>query len=176
MNKVRNDFEEEFNVSLQDGVLYIDALVEMDGFGYKYIFAIEKNDTIQLFVDDTPAWGDSYRELEISAQLSGYDKESYTYQINVGIKTFEGYIKASVTDIDKDAKSLTLHRSGDALMAVFPTAQAGEAITLYDATGRAVVIQAVRQGATTATIDVATLPAGVYIARLNSGATAKVVL
>ena len=61
-------------------------------------------------------------------------------------------------------------------MAVFPTASVGEAITLYDATGRVVATQAIRQGATTATIDVATLPAGVYIARHNSGATTKVVL
>ena len=75
-----------------------------------------------------------------------------------------------------DKESLVIYNNGDALMAEFPTAQAGEAITLYDATGRAVATQAVRQGATTANIDVATLPAGVYIARLNSGATAKVVL
>ena len=71
---------------------------------------------------------------------------------------------------------LTLHREGDALMAVFPTASAGETITLYDATGRAVATQAIRTGATTATIDITALPTGVYIARLNSGATAKVVL
>ena len=75
-----------------------------------------------------------------------------------------------------DFTTLTLHRNGNALMAVFPVASAGETITLYDATGRAVAVQAVRQGATTSTIDTTTLPAGVYIARLNSGATAKVVL
>ena len=74
-----------------------------------------------------------------------------------------------------DFTTLTLHRDGGALMAVFPTTSVGEAITLYDATGRAVATQAVRQGATTATIDITALPAGVYIARLNSGATAKVV-
>ena len=75
-----------------------------------------------------------------------------------------------------DFTTLTLHRDGGALMAVFPTASTGETITLYDATGRAVAVQAVRQGATTATIDTTALPAGVYIACLNSGATAKVVL
>ena len=75
-----------------------------------------------------------------------------------------------------DANTLTLHRNGNALMAVFPTASVGEAITLYDATGRVVATQAVQQGATTISIDTTTLPAGVYIARLNSGATAKVVL
>ena len=61
-------------------------------------------------------------------------------------------------------------------MAVFPSASAGESITLYDATGRVVATQPIRTGATTATIDITALPAGVYIARLNSGATAKVVL
>lgn len=75
-----------------------------------------------------------------------------------------------------DFTTLTLHREGNALLAVFPTASAGEAITLYDATGRGVATQPIRTGATTATIDVATLPAGIYIARLNSGATTKVVL
>ena len=75
-----------------------------------------------------------------------------------------------------DANTLTLHRNGNALMAVFPTASAGESITLYDTTGRVVATQAVQQGATTVSIDTTTLPAGVYIARLNSGATAKVVL
>ena len=75
-----------------------------------------------------------------------------------------------------DFTTLTLYREGDALMAVFPTASAGEAITLYDATGRVVATQPIRTGATTATIDITALPAGVYIARLNSGATTKVVL
>ena len=75
-----------------------------------------------------------------------------------------------------DFTTLTLHREGDALMAVFPTAATGETITLYDATGRVVATQPIRTGATTATIDITALPAGVYIARLNSGATAKVVL
>ncbi|MBR5002828.1 MAG: T9SS type A sorting domain-containing protein, partial [Bacteroidaceae bacterium] len=50
------------------------------------------------------------------------------------------------------------------------------AITLYDATGRVVATQAVRPGATTATINVAALPAGVYIARMGNGATSKIVL
>ena len=75
-----------------------------------------------------------------------------------------------------DGCCLTLHREGDALMAVFPTASVGEVITLYDATGRVVATQPIRTGATTATIDTTALPAGVYIARLNSGATAKVAL
>ena len=75
-----------------------------------------------------------------------------------------------------EAHTLTLHREGDALMAVFPTASTGEAITLYDTTGRVVATQPIRTGATTVSIDTTTLPAGVYIARLKSGATAKVLL
>jgi hypothetical protein len=50
--------------------------------------------------------------------------------------------------------SLTLHREGDALMAVFPTASAGESITLYDTTGRVVATQPISTGATIATIDI----------------------
>ncbi|MBR2378583.1 MAG: T9SS type A sorting domain-containing protein, partial [Bacteroidaceae bacterium] len=83
---------------------------------------------------------------------------------------------SAVHSLQAEAHTLTLHREGDVLMAVFPTASAGEAITLYDTTGRVVATQAVQQGATTVSIDTTTLPAGVYIARLNSGATAKVVL
>ena len=83
---------------------------------------------------------------------------------------------SAVHSLQAEAHTLTLHREGDALMAVFPVASAGEAITLYDATGRMVATQPIRTGATTATIDITALPAGVYIASLNSGATAKVVL
>lgn len=75
-----------------------------------------------------------------------------------------------------DFSTLTLHRSGDMLVAVFPTAGAGEAITLYDATGRVVAVQPIREGATTASINVANLPKGICIARLNSGVSEKVAL
>ena len=83
---------------------------------------------------------------------------------------------SAVHSLQAEAHTLTLHRNGNALMAVFPTASTGEVITLYDTTGRVVATQAVQQGATTVSIVTTTLPAGVYIARLNSGATAKVVL
>ncbi len=95
----------------------------------------------------------------------------FTYPEDVTMMDF-----SAVHATPADANTLTLHRDGGALMAVFPTASAGESITLYDTTGRVVATQAVQQGATTATIDITALPAGVYIARLNSGATAKVVL
>ena len=75
-----------------------------------------------------------------------------------------------------DFSTLTLHRQGDMLMAVFPAAEPGEAITLYDASGRVVAKQAIRAGATTAGIDASSLPAGIYIATLTSGASAKVAL
>lgn len=75
-----------------------------------------------------------------------------------------------------DATTLSLHRDGDVVAAVFSAADAGETITLYDTTGRIAAVQSVREGATSATIDVAHLPQGIYIARLNSGASCKVVL
>jgi len=75
-----------------------------------------------------------------------------------------------------DFSTLTLHRQGDMLMAVFPAAEPGEAITLYDASGRVVAKQAIRAGATTAGIDASSLPAGIYIATLAGGASTKIVL
>ena len=75
-----------------------------------------------------------------------------------------------------DITTLTLHREGDVLVAVFPVVGAGEAITLYDATGRVVASQPLRQGATTATIDISHLPQGIYIAHMDNGASCKVVL
>ncbi|MBR5843873.1 MAG: T9SS type A sorting domain-containing protein [Bacteroidaceae bacterium] len=143
----------EYNYGIDIGKTYSDAWIE--GIGYTSI----------VFPDDLDAnlihkLQCVFEEGELIYCADGADCNGLSDRTNKKI----------------DFATLTLHRNGDALMAVFPTAQAGEAITLYDATGRAVATQTVRQGATTATIDVATLPAGVYIARLNSGATAKVVL
>ena len=95
----------------------------------------------------------------------------YTYPEDVAMIDF-----SAVHTTATDGCSLTLHREGDVLVAVFPTASVGEAITLYDATGRVVATQAVRPGATTATINVAALPAGVYIARMGNGTTSKIVI
>ena len=81
-----------------------------------------------------------------------------------------------VNKLTSAKNSLAIYIKENVLMAVFPTASAGETITLYDASGRVVAAQPIRTGATTATIDITALPTGVYIARLNSGATAKVVL
>ena len=75
-----------------------------------------------------------------------------------------------------DTHTFTLHSEGDVLMAVFPAAEPGEAITIYDASGRVVAKQAIRAGATTAGIDASSLPAGIYIATLASGASTKIVL
>ncbi len=83
---------------------------------------------------------------------------------------------SDVSTIPTDANAMTLHREGDVVVAVFPAVSAGETITLYDTTGRIAAVQSVREGATSATIDVAHLPQGIYIARLNSGASCKVVL
>ena len=80
----------------------------------------------------------------------------------------------STTSID--ANAMTLHREGETVVAVFPAAGVGETITLYDTTGRIVAVVSVREDATSAIIDIAHLPQGVYIARMNSGASCKVVL
>ena len=94
-------------------------------------------------------------------------------------KLYEVFLSKQASELaknDKKQQNSALQHNGNALMAVFPTASAGEVITLYDATGRVVATQAIRTGATTATIDTTALSAGVYIARLNNGATAKVAL
>ena len=110
---------------------------------------------------------------------SGYSYLHYYYDNNTQYiypEDREVIDFSAVHTLQADAHTLTLHRVGDALVAVFPTASVGEAITLYDATGRVVATQAVRPGATTATIDVAALPSGVYIARMGNGATSKIVI
>ncbi len=68
---------------------------------------------------------------------------------------------------------LSLRRCGDVVMASFPMAEVGECLTVYDAAGRAVVSQPVRQGATTAILPMAEQPAGVYIVKLQSGEAVK---
>ena len=83
---------------------------------------------------------------------------------------------SAVSTTPADAKGITLHREGDHVIAVFPAVGVGEAVTLYDTTGRVVASQPLRQGATTATIDIAHLPQGVYIARVGNTLSAKVVL
>lgn len=120
-----------------------------------------------------------------------YDDANYYYKYAVTIDASALTTQEATITIEPTAEVVTvaksgvaknkvtpfaLHRSGDVLTAVFPTADAGEAITLYDATGRIVAVQPIREGATTVSINVATLPKGIYIAKLNSGASAKVAL
>ena len=141
------------------------AVIKLDGNKLKLYFAntsqyLENYDNYQFSV--TAFIGDLAKE-KIIVELC--NTMEYTTIYPAGIN------KHSLTE-----NSLTIHNNGDLLEMVFPTASAGEAITLYDATGRVVATQAVRPGATTATIDVATLPAGVYIARMGNGATSKIVI
>ena len=149
---------------------YLEESRDKESGDYLYTYSIERI-------------GKTYSDSWIEG--IGYTKNNYDYELQCLFEEGELIYCADGADCKGlsdhankkiDFTTLTLHRSGDALMAVFPTASTGETITLYDATGRAVAVQAVRQGATTATIDTTALPAGVYIARLNSGATAKVVL
>jgi hypothetical protein len=102
-----------------------------------------------------------------------------TDEIDINIEPTAEYVTITRTDVNNvsaNQRSLTLHREGDHIIAVFPAVGVGEAVTLYDTTGRVVASQPLRQGATTATIDIAHLPQGVYIARVGNTLSAKVVL
>ena len=68
-----------------------------------------------------------------------------------------------------DFNKLTLHKSSDNLIAVFPEAHRGTQLIIYSATGQAVRSLSVREGATTASVPMQGLPKGVYIFSLTSG-------
>ena len=141
------------------------AVIKLDGNKLKLYFAntsqyLENYDNYQFSI--TAFIGDLAKE-KIIVELC--NTMEYTTIYPAGIN------KHSLTE-----NSLTIHNNGDLLEMVFPTVSAGEAITLYDATGRVVATQAVCPGATTATIDVAALPAGVYIARMGNGVTSNLVI
>ena len=146
---------------------YCDASLPPNERVYEYTYSLSLGNTIN------DAWieGIGYTSFIFSGDLDA----NFMHELQC---VFEEGELIYCADGNKkiDFTTLTLHREGDALMAVFPTAAIGEAITLYDATGRVAATQAIRTGATTATIDITALPVGVYIARLNSGVTAKVVL
>ena len=168
------------NLLLQDGVLHIDGYAYYDGCGLWYLFVVEKDGVIEISYLETPLDCDGRCLRKFSAKIDGFEASLYDVYFGSYGKEYFGTIEnGSTQGVNKktvDEYTITSTLEAGILTIHFPTVQADEAITLYDATGRAVATQAVRQGATTATIDVATLPAGVYIARLNSGATAKVVL
>ena len=142
----------EYTYSIAFGDTVNDAWIE--GIGYTSIIFPGNN------IEDKYELQCVFEEGELIYCADGADCKGLSEQANKKI----------------DFTTLTLHREGDALMAVFPTASVGETITLYDTTGRVVATQAIRTGATTTTIDITAFPAGVYIVRLNSGATAKVAL
>ena len=172
--------KETLNMSLQDGTLYIDGCAYYDGCGLWYLFVVEKNGVIDITYRETPLDCDGRCLRKFSAKIDGFEASLYDVYFGSYGKEYFGTIEngstQGVNNKTVDEYTITSTLEAGILTIHFPTVQADEAITLYDATGRAVATQAVRQGATTGTIDVATLPAGVYIARLNSGATAKVVL
>ncbi len=172
--------QEIINVSLKDDILYLDGYAYYDAAGYWYIFAEEKNGVINLTHRETSPYADGRALRAFSATIGGF--EAATYEVYWGsydkeyYGTIENLTSQGEKTINGDNMSLLLHRQGDVLMAVFPAAEPGEAITLYDASGRVVAKQAIRAGATTAGIDASSLPAGIYIATLASGASTKIVL
>lgn len=162
--------------------------------------AVWKGDSITITGTICAEWGEENRAAalvegdEIRVVLTNtslrYDNANYNHkyaltidasnvtaeEVTIFIEPVAEYVTVAKSGIAKNkVLPFTLHRNGDVLIAVFPAAGAGEAITLYDATGRVVAVQPISEGATTASIDVANLPKGIYIARLNSGASAKVV-
>ena len=144
----------EYTYGIEMGEIFNDAWIE--GIGYTSIVYPDED----LSIEEKYELQCVFEEGNLIYCVDGADCNGLSDSINKKI----------------DFSNLTLYRQGDVLMAVFPAASAGEAITLYDATGRVVATQAVRPGATTATIDVAALPAGVYIARMGNGALSKIVI
>ena len=172
--------KETINLALQDGVLHIDGYAYYDGCGLWYLFVVEKDGVIEISCLETPLDCDGRSLRKFSAEIDGFEASIYDVYFGGYGKEYCGTIESGstqgVNNKTADEYTITTTLKADILTVHFPTAQAGEAITLYDAAGRAVATQAVQQGATTATIDVATLPAGIYIVRMENGATAKVVL
>lgn len=131
---------------------------------YELSFGVLSEGTYDLIYKiDEIFYSQDYKELD------NYDTIHYS--------SFKVYRDLSdVNTAKNNISTLILHRFSDVVVALFPTAGVGEAITLYDAAGRVVAVQPIRKGATTTSINVANLPKGVYIARLNSGASEKIAL
>ena len=162
-----------------------------------------QGDTIIIMGTICAVWGTDNKvavlidEDKMSVVLSNtsllYGKKDYYYRYAVNIfvgnletdeiditiePTAENVIitRTDVNNLSANHRSLSLHCEGDVLVAVFPAVGAGEVVMLYDATGRVVASQPLRQGATSATIDISHLPQGIYIAHMANGASCKVVL
>ena len=116
---------------------------------------------------------DNYK-FEVTVHIGAIESDEINIQVYNTMESFT-LNTAGVSNAVSNC-TFKMHRQGDILMAVFPAAEPGEAITLYDASGRVVAKQAIRAGATTAGINASSLPAGIYIATLASGASTKIVL
>ncbi len=172
--------KETLNMSLQDGTLYIDGCAYYDGCGLWYLFVVEKNGVIDITYRETPLDCDGRCLRKFSAKIEGFEGPLYEVYFGPYHKEFMGTLEnkstQGINSPATDEHQIKTIIDAGILTVQLPYISLNETITLYDSTGRVVATQTVQQGATTATIDVATLPAGVYIARLNSGATTKVVL
>ncbi len=169
---------------LDEGLTYYTVV---DSVENKYIAG--KNRTI-LDVTHHISYGISYGTTRSSQWIEGIGahedifKNEHTYRLGASSTPDQFYyFYNSAEDIRYPEKgeiidfsainsvtidNLAIYRQGDVLMAVFPATTTCDAITLYDTTGRVVVAQPIGQGATTASIDITSLPKGVYIARLGN--------
>ena len=136
--------------------------------------------TISKVVESEP-YNDAWIE---GIGYTAYNSDSRIYRLRCVFENGENLYTAEGADCNGlsdnvntriDVDALTLHRSGDVVVAVFPAVGAGDTITLYDSAGRVVASKAIREGATTTSIGIGTLPGGIYIARLTNGATAKMI-
>ena len=168
------------NISFQNGTLEMSGYLFDESFGDWGMFVEEKEGNIYISYYNIPPLCDCWHLTSFYTQIPGLTQDNYEVYLGMYEKKHIGTIRDGVfLDVEKtktEGKNLRTYLYNGTLTIEFPTASAGEAITLYDTTGRVVATQPIRTGATTATIDITALPAGVYIARLNSGATAKVVL
>ncbi|MBR5003225.1 MAG: T9SS type A sorting domain-containing protein [Bacteroidaceae bacterium] len=168
------------NITFQNWTLEISGYLYDDSAGDWDIFVEEKEKVLNIYYYNMPPFCDSRRLSAFNIRIPGLAQDNYEIYWWGHPKKYLGSItNGEFHSLEKnkvDDKNFRAYIYNSTLIIEFPSVGAGEAITLYDATGRVVATQAVRPGATTATIDVATLPSGVYIARMGNGATSKIVI
>ena len=176
-NLERNDQMIELSASIEGEYITIVGCLSTGWKDDKCAVVKLDGNQLKLYLANTSQYLENYDnyQFSVTAFIGDLAKDEIVVELCNTMESTTIY-PAGVNKLTSAKNSLAIYIKENLLMAVFPTASAGEAITLYDATGRVVATQPIRTGATTATIDVATLPAGIYIARLNSGATTKVVL
>ncbi len=160
------------NISVDDDTLKISGYMFAYGSGNWGVFVEEKKGDININYYNTEPLYDTPQLSSFNISLTGFTQDYYDVYLGNYSRKYIGTIyfgKSGINNNEIDGTTLTLHRQGDVLMAVFSATTTCDAITLYDTTGRVVVAQPIGQGATTASIDITSLPKGIYIARLGNG-------